>query len=83
MATLAATLVAKSKSCTNGERSPQAISHQRRNFTTRNDDNDGKKFTTNQRRNQPPTTAISTAKSKSIINDTERLHERQFTTCEG
>ncbi|RIB06561.1 hypothetical protein C2G38_2216744 [Gigaspora rosea] len=84
MATLAAT-AAKSKSYTNGERSPQAMSHQRRNFTTRNDDNDGEKFTTNQRRNPPPTTATSTAKSKSVINDTkppERLRERQFTTCE-
>ncbi|CAG8791762.1 14277_t:CDS:2, partial [Gigaspora rosea] len=83
MATLAVTPVTKSKSCTNGERSPQAMSHQRRNFTTRNDDNDGEKFTTNQRRNPPPTTATSTAKSKSVINDTERLCERQFTTCEG
>ena len=83
MVTLVATPAAKSKSCTNGKRSPQAMSHQWRNLTTRND-NGGEKFITNQRRNPPPTTATSTAKSKSIINDTkppERLRERQFTTC--
>ncbi|CAG8812347.1 12399_t:CDS:1, partial [Gigaspora rosea] len=62
----------ESKSCTNGERSPQAMLHQRQNFTTRNDDNNGEKFITNQRQNPPPTTA-TLAKSESVINDKSHL----------